>query len=239
MADRNRSFSSGFRTADEDLNEYLRNEYRAEEGAYLERRPAHARYGHGEEDPRLLDPRLPGRYYGEGSFPSPEWVITRPEPLRREGDGFERRAPSTSPRGARDHSGKVRYDTSVPSRTTGQSSQRDREAAHKLFRAAQALYEDLTRAVGLESYDGLQQDYRGRGPRNYRRPDDRILDDVGHRLTEDGYVDASDIEVSVHGREVTLSGTVSTPFEKRRAEDVTDTVSGVTHVQNNLRIRPR
>ncbi|WP_201863840.1 BON domain-containing protein [Microvirga soli] len=238
MADQKRSSSSGFRTADEDLSEYLRNEYRAEEGAYLERRPAHARYGHGEEDPRLLDPRLPGRYYGEGSFPGHEWVTTRPEPLRREEDGFERRDPSTSPRGARDYSGKVRYGTSVPSRTAGQSSQRDREAAHKLLRAAEAFYEDLTRAVGLESHDDLQQDYRGRGPRNYRRPDDRILDDVGHRLTEDGHVDASDIEVSVKSQEVILSGTVSTPFEKRRAEDIADTVSGVTHVQNNLRIRP-
>ncbi|MFD2226552.1 BON domain-containing protein [Microvirga arabica] len=66
-----------------------------------------------------------------------------------------------------------------------------------------------------------------------------MLDDVGQRLTEDGYVDASDIEVSVQDQEVTLSGTVSTLFEKRRAEDIADSVSGVTHVQNNLRVRPR
>ncbi|MFC5087375.1 BON domain-containing protein [Microvirga arabica] len=91
----------------------------------------------------------------------------------------------------------------------------------------------------MESHDDLRQDYSGRGPRNFRRPDGRILDDVGQRLTEDGYVDASDIEVSVQDQEVTLSGTVSTLFEKRRAEDIADSVSGVTHVQNNLRVRPR
>ena len=38
-------------------------------------------------------------------------------------------------------------------------------------------------------------------------------------------------------REVTLSGTVGTRFEKRHAEDVAESVSGVAHVQNNLRVR--
>lgn len=210
MADRNRSSNSGYRAADEGLNGYLRNEYRAEEGAYLERRPAYARYGEGEEDPWFLDPRLPGSYYEERSFPGPRWAAARADPLRREEGEAERRARRTSPRSARDHSGNARYGTSV-----------------------------LSGTAGLESHDDLRQDYRGRGPRNYRRPDGRILDDVGHRLTEDGYVDASDIEVSVQDQEVTLSGTVSTPFEKRQAEDIADTVSGVTHVQNNLRVRPR
>ena len=50
-------------------------------------------------------------------------------------------------------------------------------------------------------------------------------------------VDASDIEVAVSGREVTLSGTVRSREEKRRAEDIAEAVSGVTHVQNNLRVQ--
>jgi hypothetical protein len=36
---------------------------------------------------------------------------------------------------------------------------------------------------------------------------------------------------------VTLSGTVSSRSEKRHAEDIAESVSGVTHVQNNLRIQ--
>jgi hypothetical protein len=35
---------------------------------------------------------------------------------------------------------------------------------------------------------------------------------------------------------VTLNGTVTSRFAKRRAEDCADDVSGVGHVQNNLRV---
>jgi osmotically-inducible protein OsmY len=80
-------------------------------------------------------------------------------------------------------------------------------------------------------------DYRGRGPKGYQRSDERIREDVNDRLTDDPHVDASDIEISVSGREVTLSGTVNSRFEKRRAEDIAEAVSGVANVQNNLHLR--
>jgi len=79
--------------------------------------------------------------------------------------------------------------------------------------------------------------HRGRGPKGYQRSDARILEDVNDRLTEDPHIDASEIEVSVQNREVTLSGTVNSRFEKRHAEDLAESISGVTHVQNNLRIQ--
>lgn len=78
--------------------------------------------------------------------------------------------------------------------------------------------------------------HRGKGPKGYARSDNRILEDVSDRLMEDGGVDASDIEVSVKDGEVTLSGSVTDRFEKRRAEDCADMVSGVRHTQNNLQI---
>jgi hypothetical protein len=78
--------------------------------------------------------------------------------------------------------------------------------------------------------------HRGRGPRGYRRSDARILEDVNDRLTYDEHLDASDIEVSVSDCEVTLQGMVSGRRMKRHAEDITDSVPGVTHVQNNLRV---
>jgi osmotically-inducible protein OsmY len=79
--------------------------------------------------------------------------------------------------------------------------------------------------------------YRGRGPRGYTRSDDRIREDVNDRLTDDPNLDASEIEVSVNACEVVLSGTVDSRFDKRRAEDIADSVSGVKHVQNNLRVK--
>jgi osmotically-inducible protein OsmY len=79
--------------------------------------------------------------------------------------------------------------------------------------------------------------HRGRGPRGYRRSDDRIREDVNDRLTDDPFLDATEIEVAVSACEVTLSGTVDNRFDKRRAEDIAEQVSGVKHVQNNLRVQ--
>ena len=81
------------------------------------------------------------------------------------------------------------------------------------------------------------QHHRGRGPRGYARSDERIREDVNDRLTDDWMLDASDIDVEVSDREVTLTGHVSNRSDKRRAEDIAEHVSGVTHVQNNLRVR--
>ncbi|WP_394014472.1 BON domain-containing protein [Roseixanthobacter pseudopolyaromaticivorans] len=82
-----------------------------------------------------------------------------------------------------------------------------------------------------------EDEYRGRGPKNYSRSDDRVREDVSDRLTDDWQVDASDIEVAASGGEVTLTGTVADRTQRRRAEDVAEQVSGVRHVQNNLRVR--
>jgi len=82
-----------------------------------------------------------------------------------------------------------------------------------------------------------QDQFRGRGPKGYTRSDERIREDVSDRLTDDPHVDASNIEVSVAGGEVTLSGTVPSRDQRRRAEDCAEYVSGVTYVQNNIRVK--
>lgn len=82
-------------------------------------------------------------------------------------------------------------------------------------------------------------EHRGKGPRGYQRADERIQEDVNDRLSDDPRLDASGIEVSVTSSEVTLSGEVASRADKRRAEDCVERVSGVTNVQNNLRIRQR
>lgn len=84
-----------------------------------------------------------------------------------------------------------------------------------------------------------RMDHSGRGPANYTRSDDRIREDVNDKLTEDWAVDARNVTVAVNDGEVTLDGTVSTRLQKRRAEDCADDVSGVKHVQNNLRVQDR
>src|SRR5438874_8566225 len=53
-----------------------------------------------------------------------------------------------------------------------------------------------------------QGPYRGRGPRGYARSPARIYEDLCDRLTESPFIDATDIDVTVAGTEVTLSGAV-------------------------------
>lgn len=84
---------------------------------------------------------------------------------------------------------------------------------------------------------GFRRNHRGRGPRGYTRPDERIKEDINDRLTDDYYLDASDINVEVSGGEIILTGTVETRFDKRRAEDIAEEVSGVKHLENRIRVR--
>ncbi len=78
--------------------------------------------------------------------------------------------------------------------------------------------------------------HKGKGPKGYRRSDERIREDISDRLSDDPYVDASDIDIEVKGAEVILSGTVDSRDAKRRAEDLVESISGITHVENRIRV---
>lgn len=79
--------------------------------------------------------------------------------------------------------------------------------------------------------------YVGKGPKGYARSDERIREDVCDRLTQDGQVDASDIEVTVANSEVTLAGSVNDRPQKRLAEDIVASVPGVRDVHNQIKVR--
>jgi hypothetical protein len=83
---------------------------------------------------------------------------------------------------------------------------------------------------------GAMGGHRGKGPLSYQRADDRIRDAVCEVLTDDDRVDATNIEVTVKSGEVTLSGTVEDRYQKRCAEDVVESVSGVKDIQNQIRV---
>jgi osmotically-inducible protein OsmY len=78
--------------------------------------------------------------------------------------------------------------------------------------------------------------HRGKGPKGYHRSDERIKEDVCDRLSDNPMIDASDIEIKVNNSEVVLSGRVDNRDDKRRAEDIAESVSGVSNVQNQLRV---
>ena len=94
-----------------------------------------------------------------------------------------------------------------------------------------------------DARDSLAGMFGTRGPSGPSRRDEdqyrreRVIRAViAGRLEHERGLDTSDIHVSVDGSEVALDGTVRSREEKRRAEDLAD-VRGVTHVQNNLRVR--
>jgi hypothetical protein len=78
--------------------------------------------------------------------------------------------------------------------------------------------------------------YSGRGPKGYKRSDQRIQEDLSEELTRNHELDASDIEVRVQDGDVTLTGTVDSRQAKRLAEDIAESCSGVNEVHNQLRI---
>ncbi len=90
---------------------------------------------------------------------------------------------------------------------------------------------------GSSGQYGSGTSHRGRGPRGYSRSDERIAEDLNERLTDDHHIDASELQVSVSGGVVTLSGTVEQRWMKHRAEDLAESCSGVNDVRNEIRVQ--
>ncbi len=55
-------------------------------------------------------------------------------------------------------------------------------------------------------------------------------------MTDDHGVDASEISIQVKQGDVTLTGTVTSREQKRRAEDIAERTSGVNEVTNQIRV---
>lgn len=88
-----------------------------------------------------------------------------------------------------------------------------------------------------ESAKESTKSFFGKGPKGFKRSDEKIKEDVCEALYHDHSVDASDIEVNVKDCEVTLSGTVSERRMKRMAEDCAESVTGVSDVRNEIRVQ--
>lgn len=76
--------------------------------------------------------------------------------------------------------------------------------------------------------------FAGRGPKNYRRADERIHEDLCEALASHPEIDASEIEVRVEHGEVTLQGHVPERRMRRLARDVADSIAGVQDVHTRL-----
>jgi hypothetical protein len=83
--------------------------------------------------------------------------------------------------------------------------------------------------------DKIREARRSRGPKGYRRSDERVEDAVCERIARSD-IDASEVEVKVENGEVTLTGTVRSRRDKWWLEEMVDDVFGVEEVHNRLRL---
>ncbi|MCO4863367.1 BON domain-containing protein [Cupriavidus sp. WGlv3] len=92
---------------------------------------------------------------------------------------------------------------------------------------------------GADDWDApAYRGYRRGGPKNYRRGDDRIHDEVCDRLAHAQELDVSEVTVRVQDGLVTLEGHVGDRRSKYDIEEVTERVFGVQDVINHIRVRP-
>ena len=77
---------------------------------------------------------------------------------------------------------------------------------------------------------------RSQGPRNYRRSDDRVHDEVCTRLAHEDGLDVSEVTVHVRDGVVTMEGTVNDRRSKYEIEDIAASVFGVNDVINHIRV---
>lgn len=82
-----------------------------------------------------------------------------------------------------------------------------------------------------------RRSYSGVGPKNYKRTDTRIEEEVCNVLMKDRNIDASNIEVNVRDGVVTLSGTVDSRMDKIEAEMVIEGIAGVQDIQNDIKLK--
>lgn len=89
--------------------------------------------------------------------------------------------------------------------------------------------------AGWPSGYGQQGRMQRRGPKGYKRSDERIREDLCERLML-ADVDASEVTVDVRDGRVILQGSVPQRRMKHRIEDIADECFGVEDVENNLRV---
>lgn len=133
---------------------------------------------------------------------------------------------------------------SGPHTRAGQRSGGPREGAHAGDRHHNSIAADYARRIAnvfKEDRDQVhsageypRQSQRGRGPKNYRRSQARVMENIHESLTMDPDVDATDISVACDADTITLSGHVAERWMKHRAEDIAASAAGDLQIDNRI-----
>lgn len=93
---------------------------------------------------------------------------------------------------------------------------------------------DFSRKRAFDDRTRESSNFRGVGPKGYRRSDDRILEEACERLYRSPEVDPSNIEVSVEEGVIILKGSVEKRSYKIAAERIIEHLPGVMDVRNEV-----
>lgn len=83
----------------------------------------------------------------------------------------------------------------------------------------------------------IERQYQGRGPKGWKRSDERIKDEVCSALKHSLEVDASELEVDVKDHCVYMKGSLPTKGMRIVAEDLVGSVPGVEDVFTQIKIK--
>jgi osmotically-inducible protein OsmY len=87
---------------------------------------------------------------------------------------------------------------------------------------------------GQGAYSGSQRVRRG--PKGYKRSDERLKEDISERLMNSVHIDAAEVSVEVQNGKVTLEGSVPERRMKHQIEDLVDNCPGVQDIDNRVRV---
>lgn len=93
--------------------------------------------------------------------------------------------------------------------------------------------ENAEKRRNLDRFEGP---HKGKGPKGYKRSDQRIMEDINDQLFQNSHIDATNIEIDVKEGDVTLIGMVNDRRTKKMAENLVEKVPGVNDISNNLKI---
>jgi osmotically-inducible protein OsmY len=140
----------------------------------------------------------------------------------------------------------IRQGNMLRDRQRERSSHEDRRNRYleNTYRYSDQRYGDNTTSRSEENnyryqdtgHQRMMENRRGKGPRNYRRSDERVRENVCEVFYEHPGLDATGIEVEVKDGDVILMGSVDDRQAKRLAEDLAETIRGVSNVENRLRV---
>jgi hypothetical protein len=129
-----------------------------------------------------------------------------------------------------------------PSRTYNRDRENWQQGMNREGMSREGMHREEMRGsyphpYGSKSYGGYSgETFSGRGPKNFKKSDERLREDICERLCMHHEIDATDIDVVVQNGEATLTGIVHSRWEKRLAEEISEDIYGVNNVHNNLRV---